>query len=76
MLTARSKHLARKQRTNGMWDSVVHVEEVEAVEVGYLSHTCSEGKIVRGIFEEGVGGDRDLVKVDIGLASSKAKRLG
>jgi hypothetical protein len=58
-----------------MRNGVVDVKKVKRIELGHLSHACSESEIVRRVLEERVVGDGDFVEVDIGLAASEAERL-
>ena len=44
----------------------MHVEQVEAVDFGYLGHARGQRQIVRRILEQRIVGDVHLVKVDVG----------
>ena len=58
-----------------MGNGVVDMQEIEGVEVSYFGHAGSEGEIVRGVFEERVGGYGDFVEVDVGLSAGEAEGL-
>ena len=69
------EHLAGQQGADGVGNGVVHVEQVELVELRNFSHAAGEGEVVRRVLEEGVVGDGDFVKEDAVLAAGEAEGL-
>ena len=61
---ARGQHLARKQGAHGVWNGVVHVEQIEAVELRHFSHARGEGQVVGRELEERITGDGDFMVED------------
>ena len=61
---ARGEHLARQQGADRVGNGVVHVEQVEFVELGHLRHARGQRQIVGRELEERIAGDRDLVIKD------------
>ena len=66
-LTARSggQHLAREQRAHRVRYRIVHVQQVEIVELGDFSHARGQRQIVRRIVEQRITGDFYFVIVDV-----------
>ena len=50
-----AKHLACEQRTYGVWNRVVNVQQVEVVEFSHLGHPGGEGEVVRRVVEQRIG---------------------
>ena len=69
------EHLAGEQRADRVRNGVVHVQEIERVELGDLGHARGKGEVVGRVLEERIVRDRDLVIVDVVLAAVEAEGL-
>ena len=62
-----AQHLARQHRAHRMRNGVVHVQQIEIVNLGDLGHARRQRQIVRRIFEQRITRDLNLVIVNVGL---------
>ncbi len=68
--------MAGEQCADRVGDGVVYVQEIERVELSDLGHAGGECQVVGRVLEERVGGDCDLMAVDVGLAAGEAEVRG
>ena len=66
------QHLARQQRAHRVRNRVVHVQQIEIVELRDLGHARRQRQIVRRIVEQRVTRDFDFVIVNIGFLARAA----
>ena len=73
---ARGGHAARQHGADGMRDGVVDVENVERFGFEDFQHFGGERERVGRVVEERVGGDLDLVEMDVRVVGVHADRRG
>jgi len=59
-----------------MWDGIVHVQQIEFVELRHLGHARRQRQVVWRIFKQRIARDLDLVIVNVGLGSGQTNGLG
>ncbi len=70
-----AQHLARQHRADRMRNGVMHVQQVELVDLGDLGHARRQRQVVRRILEQRITRDLDLVIVNVGLRFGQADGL-
>ncbi len=70
-----TEHLPRQHGAHRMWNSVMHVQQVELVDFGNLGHACRQRQVVRRILEQRIPRNFDLVIVNVGLRLSQPDGL-
>ena len=69
------EHLTSEQCGDRVRNRVVHVQEVERVDLGDLGHARGKREVVGRVLEERIVRDRDLVIADVFFAAVEAKGL-
>ena len=59
------KHLAGQQRADRMRNGVMHVQDVEVIDLRHLRHARGQRQIVRRIFEQRILRNRNFMKQDV-----------
>jgi hypothetical protein len=70
------EHLAREKRAHGVRDCVVHVQKVEIVQLGDLSHAGGQRQIVGRIIEERITRYFDFVIMNVRFLAAQPDGLG
>ena len=70
------QHLARQQRAHRVRNRVVHVQQVEIVQLGDFSHARGQRQIVRRIIEQRIARHFDFVIVNVGFLAAQPDGLG
>lgn len=60
-----AQNVPGQHSAGGMGNGVMHVQEVQVLELRHIDHFSRQRQRIGGIFEEGVGIDRHLVKGDV-----------
>ena len=69
------QHLPRQHRAHRVRNRVVHVQQVEIVELRDLCHARGQRQVVRGIVEQRITGDFHFVIVNVGFLAPQPDRL-
>ncbi len=69
------QHLLGQHRAHRVRDRVVHVQQIEFVELRDLSHARRQRQIVGRIFKQRIARDLDLVIMDVRFRSGQANGL-
>ncbi len=69
------QHLPCQQRAHGVRNRIVHVQQVEIVQLRDLRHACGQRQIVRRIIEQRVARYFDLVVMNVGFLAAQPDGL-
>ena len=68
----RRQHLPGQQRTHGMRNRIVHMQQIQVVELGDFSHPRGQGEIIGREIKKRITRNVHLVVADIGMRARSA----
>jgi len=70
------RHHASQQSAHGMWNGVMHVQQVQRGLFRHFVHTGGKGERIRRMVEQWIGGDLDFMEINPLVSFAQPDRHG